>query len=173
MFFIPYEKIEIYTELSPAEVYDKLLSVVETQKFWASPLSTTKKYFGEVKESSFDMRRVPWSGRVILPEIVGNVFADRSGCNVSMRVQLYWLELVLYLLISGLFGFVALAYLNEDFLVANSRWLNHDFALLVLALISFGFVYMLLLIPVKVEAARSKAFFLELFAGKLNIDVEK
>lgn len=156
-----YEEFEIYTDLESSNTYNRVLSVVETKKFWVSPLSTTKPYFGEVQGTSFNIRRVKWNSRAISPVIVGKISSKNKGSYLHVRVQLSWFEFAFYMFVFGLFGYFALSYFSEIFITDTFGSLGGILSFFI-PLTSFIIVYWLIFIPVKVEAISSKQFFLEL-----------
>jgi hypothetical protein len=165
-----YDKFEICTDLEPSSVHNKILSVVETQKFWASPYSTTKPYFGEVRDSHFGARRIKWNRRTIIPVIVGEIYSSKKGSRVNVQVRLNWFEFIFYMLVLGIIGYFVIWYFSETYFAA---WVSNRILEQLVPLLSFLFVYLLLYIPVKFEAVATKRFFLKLLDGKSEVDAEK
>ncbi|HET9908751.1 MAG TPA: hypothetical protein VFQ23_19030 [Anaerolineales bacterium] len=164
-----YEEFEIHTDLDTSNVYNRVLSVVETKQFWASPLSTAKPYFGEVQSTSFDIRRVKWNSRAIRPVVVGKISSNNKGSYLRVRVRLNWFEFVFYMLVFGLFGHFAFWYFIENLSADTLGWLGRTLSFFI-PLTSFSIVYLLIFISVKVEAISAKQFFLELLNKNSNVE---
>ncbi|MCT7970878.1 hypothetical protein [Laspinema olomoucense] len=150
------------TYLSPHEVQEKLIAVVEPPPQWV-PVRwkrPEKPYQGQIGEHSFKISRIISYRNSFLPQIEGRIHAQAKGSKIEIQMKLHRAVLIFMCVWLGIVGQAALMFLAvlfEEF---------HPLFLMPVGMFIFGLVLPLIgFIP---EAKKSKQFLMELFQGSEN-----
>jgi hypothetical protein len=166
MMLLPYERLVIRTRLSPAEVRRKLANVVEQRQQFGFFSSGHKPYQGQVNEFGFNVTRAGSYRNTFRPAVKGRICPEVDGCSIHITMRPHVLLLFQFVvtwvvlfacLLDGLF-----ALFSHIFGVETTTSLP---GLSMLGLL-FALGYGILLGAFKLESAKSKRFFRELFEAE-------
>lgn len=159
-FLLPFESLTIATDLTFAEVLQKLDEIVEPPKTWRMALrfqKTRKPYEGTISGNTFKIGRNINYKNSFLPIITGEIHPQPSGCSVKIKMNLHIVVMVfmiLWLWTPGSIGMLALVVWLFD------RSVGPIF-LPLFAMCIFG--WSLCLFGFKMESQKSVKFFSTLF----------
>ncbi|MBW3586575.1 MAG: hypothetical protein KY448_12260 [Cyanobacteria bacterium 0813] len=153
---IPFESLTITTSLTFSEVLRRLDEVVTFPKVFRIIIPfgppPAKHYEGTVSGNTFKINRIIIGRHLLFPLIEGNIHSQPFGCSIKIRMSLHKTVIgfmILWLWTTGSIGMFALfAWLVEPSVGA----------IFLPILGMFIFVWLLCLIPFKIEAKAATKF---------------
>ena|SRR5215831_6830336 len=89
MLLLPFERVTLYTQLHPDEVYRRLAAAVEPVRRFRDPFSRDHKpYHGKVSPSRFKITRVIQLQNSTLPAITGRIRSEGAGSAIELVLRL-------------------------------------------------------------------------------------
>lgn len=154
--FIPFESLTITTSLSFSEVVSRLDEVIAPPKLFRITLPfgspPSKPYEGTISGNRFKINRIIIGRNSFIPIIEGDIHTQKFGCYIKIRMSLHNIVLgfmILWLWTTGSIGMFSLfAWLVEPSVGA----------IFLPILGMFIFVWLLCLIPFKIEAKAATKF---------------
>jgi hypothetical protein len=153
MKFLPYEKMVFHSNLKEDEVKKKLVNVTEPIKgcrFQLVRFNSTSKYAGEINGSSFQINRIISYRNSFLPQIIGKIEPQISGCTIRVIMRLHLFVLVFLLVWLGIVGLVAVSMIIAAILFDS----NNQLFFFPLGMFIFG--CLLSILAFKLESSKSK-----------------
>jgi hypothetical protein len=169
MKFSPYERLTIFSQLTPESAIQKLIDVVETSQNKKFRRSMIKRYQGEVTGYKFKIRRIINYRNSFLPVINGEIEPAKDGCCIHIKMQpniivlifmVVWSSPFISLLLMG-FVMTLMPLLFPKIVTVVNGSIPLYVILAPVGFLIFG--YCLVTIGFKIESIKSKAFFKELF----------
>ncbi|SDJ49525.1 hypothetical protein SAMN04487898_10383 [Pedobacter sp. ok626] len=162
MKLLPYDNIEIFSPLSPAEAQSALEQEVKKRKPFSFKFISSGSdpyFYGFVENNRFRLHRNINYRNSFLPTINGSITNDLNGCKVVVKMRLMAFVLVFITLwLSGVF--FACIFLTSKLIIEGNYGPE--------MLIPFGMLIMgygLTMGAFHYEARKAKAKLLELFKG--------
>jgi len=152
MKFLPSDKFEIETTLSPTMIVDSLHLSIEPKKlFRMSSSSNHKPFQGEITQDGFKITRIIHYRNSFLPIITGRFLPGNPGLKVEIRMGLHPFVIAF---MSIWFGGVGLFCTLELVFGEADLWMPMGMVLFGIALVSGGFWF---------EAKKQKPMLIEMF----------
>jgi hypothetical protein len=169
MKFLPYERLTIYSQLTPESAIQKLIDIVETSQNKKFRGSMIKSYRGEITGYKFKICRIINYRNSFLPVINGEIEPAKDGCCIHIKMQPNIIVIIFMVVWSSpfvsslLMGFVMtlLPLLFPKLVTVVSGSIPLYAILVPVGFLIFG--YCLVTIGFKIESIKSKTFFKELF----------
>lgn len=168
MILIPYEQFTIETSLLADEARDRLVQVTEPNRLFRWWWTEHKAYEGNIQGYQFSVSRIINYRNSFLPSIAGQIQPARSGCSIRITMRLH--IVVLAFIALWLAGGGLLLFLFLGSLIASGFKGSGDLSFtpegILIAAAIFVLVYGIVLLAFRFEAAKSKAFFYQLFQAR-------
>lgn len=152
----PSRQFVIDTELSAAEVVERLRAIVEPGSVFLAGLRRTNKLFaGEVSPDGFKIMRLIYYANSSLPVLIGRFETGPSGARVQVTMRLMRFTQIFFRI---WFGFLALFFATVALATVFSSRKNGVMGLLMLGAVAMGaFGYLLILAgPFGLEARKAR-----------------
>ncbi len=164
MWFLPYERLTIETNLSPEEVQRRLEGVVEPKKWFRWPYSRDHEpYQGTWDGNRFKISRIIHYRNSFLPVIQGEIISRYPGTIIELVMRPPIITIGMVILFAG---FALLVILR-----ALGLWLSHGANVTSYSSCLFPVMVVLItLISFKVESTKSRKFFRELLEERSSDD---
>lgn len=130
----PFEKHRILSPLLQEEVLRRLYEVVDQEHFFGMTGDSKKKYWGEIEENRFKIRRYMKRKNSFRPVLYGKTCETDEGTVIELRIQLSSLMKWVYGLLTLIFSLVFLKG-TIDFLLSRGNFSTF----LSIGIITFAF----------------------------------
>ena|SRR5687768_7943521 len=165
MLFAPFERLTIETPLAPEEVRQRLAQIIEPKQMFRFFSRDHKAYQGNLNNDRFEVSRIIHYRNSFLPVIKGEIRPGLGGTVVDITMHPHPFVIAFMIIWFGFAGTIFAGILSTSLI---SIWQSNGGSLTDLAGVIFpaGFLlfgYVLVMGGFKFEAAKSKAFFQELF----------
>jgi hypothetical protein len=161
MIWLPLDKFTLETSLSSLEAAKKIAEQVQPWDTVILGIGGTykKAYVGHVSKTKFEIQRLIWYRNAFLPKINGEIEGVSDGTKVTFKMRIQGFAI----LFMGL-GFILLGYGVLDLSFRSIKvgaFDSYIFAPLGMLII----LYLFMLICYKLEARKSRQFFVRLFSN--------
>lgn len=161
MKWLPLDKFTLKTSLSSLETARKIAEHVQPWDTVILGMGGTykKAYVGHVSKTRFEIQRLIWYRNAFLPKINGEIEGVGDGTTVTFKMRIQGFAI----LFMGL-GFILLGYAILDLSYRSIKVGAFD-SYICAPLGMFVILYLFMLICYKLEARRSRRFFVGLFGN--------
>jgi hypothetical protein len=168
--FLPFENYTLKTNLSIADVHTKISNCVESKKrdlrVSVFNENQTKPYEGQIIGDTFIINRIINNRNSFLPIITGRILNYYGQTIIKIKMRLPISVIIFLFFWFGIFGSAFIS-IPLKTLFKFKEITKHTFLFNIL--FPFGlivFVWLLTLIPFKIESNKSKKFLYTLFEGQ-------
>ena len=170
MWFLPYEKLAIKTQLNNKELIRKIADVTDTtgDYHFFSFLTSHKPYRGKIKIDGFEISRWINYRNSFLPTIKGEITPELSGTSIKIIMHPHFIVIIfIFLFVSGSIAPILRQIFNAILVLRSGTSFINEFSKVQFDLLVFPlFAYGLTMFGFKIESIKSKKYLKELFEAR-------
>ncbi|MFA8437036.1 MAG: hypothetical protein ACEPOZ_21225 [Marinifilaceae bacterium] len=136
MSFLPFENIEIKTQLTASQIKERISECIEPKKIFRSGKKNTKPYEGIITGNRFKIQRIINYRNSFLPQIKGHIIQTTYGAKVEIKMRL---NIAVYIFMTFWLGGIGSVFLFLLFSSIDDKEFN-PLILAPLGMILFGYV---------------------------------
>lgn len=164
---LPYENFTFTSKLPLNVVMDRLTKNVspKSTNLFSFNRDLSKPYTGIILANSFEISRVINYKNSFLPNINGTISTFLGKTEIAIKMKPFTMVIVFMAIWLGIVGFACFGVIGYYLLNINSILSFNFFTIVPFVMFIFG--CLLVSIPFRLEANKSKAFLLQLLEGEI------
>ena len=167
--FLPFENFNLRTNLTKAEVLDRITNNIEPKKtfqFSFFPKKRTKPYEGKIIGNSFEISRIIYYRNSFVPFIKGSIHSDDHGTEIAIAMRLFTSVIIFTLLWFGAAALICIGALVAAFVQSTEGFQHGAWLVVVIPFSMIIFLHIMIRGAFKMESIQSKKFLMELLEAK-------